>query len=182
MQPVTLVQNWKIDTNHTGINFKVKHLGLATIRGSFGEFEGEVVKSESDSFENASISLTIQTASITTGNDMRDNHLRTSDFLDVFTFPEISFVSNAFTKVSDNLYNLTGELTIKGITREVTLQADFSGTITDMWGNTVSVFLVNGSINRLDFGVTWNEHLDGGIPVIGKDIHFEINVELLPNE
>ncbi|MFP4095754.1 MAG: YceI family protein, partial [Cyclobacteriaceae bacterium] len=157
----------------------IKHLGLAEISGTFKEYEGSM-KLGSDKLDGAEVYLKISTDSIETGNTMRDNHLKTADFLDTSVFPDITFVSTGFTLKSGSLYDLTGNLTIKGNTQPVKLQADFKGLTKDMWGNDVAVFNLKGSIDRTTFGVEWFQLLDGAIPVIGKEIHFDMNVELIP--
>jgi polyisoprenoid-binding protein YceI len=170
---------WKIDTNHTVISFKIKHLGLAEISGTFKEYEGSM-KLQSDHLEGAEVYIKISTDSIETGNTMRDNHLKTAEFLDTATFPEITFVSTGFNQQSDGLYELSGNLTIKGNTQPVSLQADYKGMTKDMWNNEVVVFNLKGEIDRTAFGVDWYQLLDGSIPVIGKEIFFDMNIELVP--
>jgi len=173
-------QAWKLDTNHTVISFRIKHLGLAEISGSFKEYDGSM-KLQSDKLEGAEIYLKITTDSIETGNTMRDNHLKTADFLDTAAFPDMTFVSTGFESTGGNFYNLTGNLTLKGVTKNVGLQAEYKGKTKDMWGNEVVVFNLKGSIDRTEFGVEWFQLLDGSIPVISKEITFDMNIELIPD-
>lgn len=171
---------WKLDTNHTVISFKIKHLGLAEISGSFKEYEGSM-KLQSDKLDGAEIYLKISTESIETGNTMRDNHLKTAEFLDTALFPDITFVSTGFVPSGGNLYDLTGNLTLKGVSKNVSLKAEYRGKTKDMWGNEVVVFNLKGSIDRTEFGVEWFQLLDGNIPVISKEISFDMNIELIPD-
>lgn len=171
---------WKLDTNHTVISFKIKHLGLAEISGSFKEYEGSMTL-QSNKLDGAEIYLKIATDSIETGNTMRDNHLKTAEFLDTATFPDITFVSTDFVPSGGDMYKLTGNLSLKGVTNNVSLKAEYRGQTKDMWGNEVVVFNLKGSIDRTQFGVEWFQMLDGNIPVIGKEIFFDMNIELIPD-
>jgi polyisoprenoid-binding protein YceI len=173
-------QTWKLDTNHTVISFKIKHLGLAEISGSFKEYEGSM-KLQTNKLDGAEVYLKISTDSIETGNTMRDNHLKTTDFLDTAVFPDITFVSTGFIHKAGNQYDLSGNLTIKGVTRNIGLQAAYKGKTKDMWGNEVVVFSLKGSIDRTQFGVEWFQLLEGAVPVIGKEIFFDMNIELIPD-
>jgi len=175
------IKKWKLDTNHTSLGFKIRHLGLAYIRGLFNEYEGEI-SLEGESFENSTIDLTIFTDSINTGNDMRDNHLKTPEFFDVITFPEIKFKSNSVKKNGENNYEIEGELTIRDTTKTVSLQASYPGLTNDMYGNTVAIFQITGEIDRTDFGVAWHHLLDNNVAVVGKKVEFDMNIELIPNE
>lgn len=174
-------KKWKLDTNHTSLGFKVKHLGLAYIRGLFNEYEGEI-SLEEDSFQNSNISLTIFTDSINTGNDMRDNHLKTAEFFDVFAFPEMKFKSSSVKKNGENIYEIEGALTIRDITKTITLQATHPGITNDMYGNTVAIFHITGEIDRTEFGVAWHNLLENGLAVVGKKIEFDMNIELVSEE
>ena len=177
----TTVKKWKLDTYHTSIGFKIGHLGLAYIRGVFNEYEG-TVSLEGDGFENSKISLTIYADSINTGNDMRDNHLKTPEFIDAFSFPEITFESSAVMKTSNDTFDVVGDLTIKGITKTITLKAKHPGLTIDMYGNSVAIFHLTGLINRFDFGIEWNTILENGLMAVSKEIEFDMNIELVPEE
>ncbi len=177
-----LTQNWKIDTNHSLLQFRTKHLGLAWISGSFSEYEGAVTLGPEGTLENGEVKLNIFTDSIQTGNEMRDNHLKTPEFFDAFTYPDISFHSTSITPAGKDLYTLAGQLCIKDHTKEISLEASYKGQTSDMWGNNVIVFQVTGSINRLDYGVTWHHLLDNGIPVLSNEVFFDMTVELIPSE
>ncbi|WP_020526795.1 YceI family protein [Flexithrix dorotheae] len=183
MESKTLVaQNWKLDLNHTDINFKVGHLGIAFISGNFSEFEGKLELVEESSFENARVSFSLSTDSLNTGNDMRDNHLKTPEFFDAFSYPSITFESTAFYKTEGDTYKLIGNLTIRDQCREIELTALYKGGATDLWGNNIVVFHIKGEIDRLDFGIEWNQKLESGIPVVGKTVEFDMNIELVPDQ
>lgn len=178
---VTAIKKWKLDTYHTSIGFKIGHLGMGHIRGLFNEYEGDV-SLNGESFEDSEINLTIFTDSINTGNDMRDNHLKTPEFLDSMSFPEISFKSSSVKKTDNNTFNIVGELTIKDTTKTVTLQAKHPGFTIDMYGNSVAIFHLIGSINRFDFAVEWNTILENGLMAVSKEIEFDMNIELIPDD
>jgi polyisoprenoid-binding protein YceI len=173
-------QLWKLDTNHTVISFKVGHLGLAKISGFFREYVGNM-KLQSDRLDGAEIYLKIAVDSIESGNAMRDNHLKTGEFLDATAFPEITFESTAFIPKEGNYYDLEGDLTIKGITKQVSLQAEYKIKTKDMWGNEVVIFQLTGSIDRTEFGVEWFHLIENNIPVVSKEVFFDMNIELIPN-
>jgi len=166
---------WKLDGAHTTIGFKVKHLMVSSARGNFTQFEGSIVAPD-DTFADAKVEFTAQTASITTNNDMRDGHLKSAEFFDVEKFPTLSFTSKSFTK-KDAGYEIVGDLTMKGVTKEVTLQATTDGIGTGMEGGRVVGFDVTGTINRQDFGLSWNKSLETGGVVVGDTVTLDIHVE-----
>jgi polyisoprenoid-binding protein YceI len=159
---------WVLDPTHSELQFKVKHLMITTVTGSFQDFTAELT-TEDDSFENATSSFTAKVASITTGNTDRDGHLKTGDFFDAEQFPTISFVSTAFTKSGDD-YKLAGDLTIKSVTKPVVLNVEHGGTATDPWGNLKAGFTLNGKINRGDFGLTYNAALETGGVMLSDEV------------
>ena len=164
---------WAIDPTHSEIQFKVKHLMITTVTGSFGEFSGEAT-TEDDDFESASVSFTAQIASITTNNEQRDGHLKSADFFDAETHPMLSFVGKELKNGK-----LTGELSMHGITKEVTLNADFLGIAKDPWGNTKAGFELEGKIKRSDFGLTWNAPTEAGGVLVSDDVRLLANVQLV---
>jgi polyisoprenoid-binding protein YceI len=170
---------WKIDTTHSEIKFKVKHLVISTVTGQFKSFSGEV-NTTGDDFAGASISFEADVNSIDTNNEQRDGHLKSPDFFDAATYPKMSFVSTSFTKKSDSDYELTGNLTLKGITREVKLAATYNGTVKGFGDAVVAVFEIDGKINRQDFGLTWSALTEAGGVVVGDDVRLQIAVELNP--
>jgi polyisoprenoid-binding protein YceI len=166
---------WVLDPMHSEVQFKVKHLVISTVTGSFKTFEGELT-TESDDFEGADVSFSLDVNSIDTNQEMRDGHLKSAEFFDAETFPKISFKSTSFTKDGDD-YKLTGDLTIKDVTKPVTLDVEHGGVAGDFYGNTKAGFEVTGKINRKDFGLVWDGVTEAGSVVLGSDIKLIINVQ-----
>jgi polyisoprenoid-binding protein YceI len=177
MNAVQTQTKWGIDATHTEVLFKVKHLVIATVTGSFKKFSGEVV-SESDDFDNASASFTIEVDSIDTNQVDRDGHLKSEDFFAAAQYPTINFTNGVLKKVSGNEYKLTGDLTIRSTTKQVELDVEFGGTVVDPWGNTKAGFEIVGKINRKDFGLSWNAVTEAGGLVVSDDVKLILNVEL----
>ena len=159
-----------IDASHSEVGFKVKHLMISTVKGSFttvmGTAEGEL--------DNLNISVTIDPTSINTNDEGRDEHLKSSDFFQVKNFPSIDFVAN---NVNVNNGAITGELTIKGVTKEVTLALDYNGKGVDPWGNVKHGFEISGKINRNDFGLTWNAALEAGGVLVSEEVALTIDIQ-----
>jgi polyisoprenoid-binding protein YceI len=169
---------WGIDPMHSEIGFKVKHLMFTNVRGSFKEYEANIVTT-GDDFMTAEIDFWLNPASITTGDEKRDGHLKSGDFFDVENFKEINFVGNTYEKVdNDGSYNLYGDLTIKGIKKQVKLQVEFGGVIKDPWGNEKAVFNINGKINRKDWGLNWNAALETGGVLVSEDVWINCEIQL----
>jgi polyisoprenoid-binding protein YceI len=169
---------WSIDPLHSEVLFKVKHLVISTVTGSFKTFSGTIT-SEDDSFENAKIQFNIDVKSIYTNQEQRDAHLRNADFFEADTYPEIKFQSTSFKKVDDENYKLTGDLTMKGVTKPVELNAEFGGSEKDQHGNTKYGFEVTGKINRKEFGMTYNALTEAGGLALGEDIKLIANVQVV---
>ena len=159
---------WALDPTHSELQFKVKHLMITTVTGSIKTLSA-TLESESDDFQNAKVDFEGAIDSIDTGNTDRDNHLKSADFFDAEKFPAITFSSTAFTGSGED-YKLTGDLTVKGITKPVTLNVEFGGIATDPWGNTKAGFTINGKINRNDFGLTWNAVLETGGVMVSEEV------------
>jgi len=169
---------WIIDPFHSEIAFKVKHLMITNVRGQFKEFEASIYTIEND-FMTADIDFWINPASVDTGNADRDNHLKGPAFFDVDQFKEISFTGNTYEKVdNDGSYEMWGELTIKGITKQIKLQVEFGGVVTDPWGDEKAGFSINGKINRKDWGLVWNAAVDGGGLLLSDEAWISCEVEL----
>lgn len=168
---------WTIDPMHSEVLFKVKHLVISTVTGSFKKFGGLVVSNGND-FENAEIKFTMDVKSIDTNQPQRDEHLRASDFFDADTYPEISFQSLKFTKVKGDVYKLLGNLTMKGVTKPVELDVEYGGSEKDNYGNTKHGFEVTGRINRKEFGITYNALTETGGLALGEDIKLIANVQV----
>lgn len=174
----TVRTKWNIDSTHSEILFKVKHLMITNVKGEFRKFNAEV-ESENDDFTNASVKLTIDSSSVFTNNEDRDNHLRSADFFDAANYPEITFESTSFTKIDDDNYRLTGILTMKGISKEVTLNAEFGGVNRDPWGNEKAGFSLTGSFNRKDWGLNWNAALETGGVLVSDEVKMTAEVQFV---
>jgi polyisoprenoid-binding protein YceI len=168
---------WAIDTTHSEVQFKVKHLVIATVTGTFKKFQGEVL-SETDDFNGAEITFTIDAASLDTNQPDRDAHLKSEDFFAAERFPNITF-NGTLDKTSGNNYKLIGDLTVRDVTKALTLDAEFGGIAKDPWGNIKAGFEINGKVNRKDFGLTWSALTEAGGMVVGDDVKLHINVELV---
>lgn len=173
----TTATTWAIDTLHSEISFKVKHLVITTVTGKFKTFSGKVV-SENDDFTNAQIEFSADVNSIDTGAEARDGHLKSPDFFDAAGFPEIAFKSSSFTKEGDS-YVLTGDLTIRGVTKSVTLDVDYLGTSKDpFYGKTKAGFEINGKILRKDFGLQWDVLTETGGAVVSNEVKLHMNIQV----
>ncbi|WDF57002.1 YceI family protein [Mucilaginibacter sp. KACC 22063] len=166
---------WVLDPMHSEVQFKIKHLVISTVTGSFNKFEG-TAETEGDEFENANIEFTLDVDSIDTNQEQRDQHLKAADFFDAEQYPKITFKSTSFTK-SGSDFKLTGDLTIKDVTKSVTLDVEHGGTATDFYGNHKAGFEVAGKINRKEFGLTWHGVTEAGSIVLGDDIKLDISVQ-----
>ncbi|RTL56281.1 MAG: polyisoprenoid-binding protein [Sphingobacteriales bacterium] len=166
---------WTIDPTHSQVQFKVKHLMITTVTGSFNEFES-TVETSSDDFADAQVSFTAKTASVNTGNEQRDGHLQGDDFFNAEKYPELKFNSTRITKKDDENLELEGDLTIRDITKKVKLAVEFGGVMTDPWGNVKAGFTVTGKISRKEFGLSWNAVTEAGGVVVSDDvkIHSEL--------
>lgn len=168
---------WVVDKAHSKIGFAVTHLLISEVEGYFKDFDLKVVTDRED-FVDAKIEFTAKTASIFTDNEKRDAHLRSDDFFNSEKFPEMKFVSKSFKKVGKNKYKLTGDLTIRDVTKPITLDVLYNGTVKDPWGNTKAGFNVTGQLNRFDYGLKWNALTELGGAVVDKIVKLRIHVEL----
>ena len=169
---------WAVDPTHSKIGFKVKHLMISNVLGSFREFEGEVTTVGND-FSKSVISFSLNTASIDTEIADRDGHLKSGDFFDAENFPKISFEGSGLTDLGDDMFELTGNLTIKGVTLPTTLAVEFGGINSDPWGNVKAGFSVAGKIKRKDWGLTWNAALETGGVLVGEEFKIDCDIQLL---
>ncbi|NND01680.1 MAG: YceI family protein [Acidimicrobiia bacterium] len=176
MSTVTLPEAgaWVIDPTHTTVAFSARHLMAAKVRGSFRTFSGEIDVNEDH--QASAVSVTIDAASIDTGVEDRDDHLRSPDFLDVENFPTINFKSTAV-RQSDDGFEIEGDLTIRGTSKPVTLSTEYFGVIADPWGNEKALFSANTDIDREEFGLTWNAPLEAGGWLVGKKVNIEIEIQ-----
>ena len=165
---------WAADATHSKIGFSVKHMGIATVRGEFQEFESTLELPEDLSAAKAS--ATIKAASVNTNEGQRDDHLRSPDFFDAATFPELAFESTAIEPLDDETFRITGSLSIHGVTREVVLHADVQGTDTDPWGNERVGLEITGQISRGDFGMTFNQALGSGNMLVSDKVKLSLDV------
>jgi polyisoprenoid-binding protein YceI len=172
------MKKWTIDAAHSEIGFSVKHMMISKVKGSFTSFDAEVEANEED-LNGALIDFKIDVASINTNNKDRDNHLRSADFFDAESHPHITFKANDIVKKDDE-YELTGDLTIKGITRPATFEVEYGGKGTNPWGVEVVAFSAEGKVNRKDFGLTWNQALETGGVMVGEDIKISLELEANP--
>ncbi|WP_051052767.1 YceI family protein [Fulvivirga imtechensis] len=168
---------WIIDPTHSSVQFEVSHLTVSSVGGLFTAYTGTLISKKND-FEDAKVNATIETASITTNNLERDKHLKDEDFFHVEKFPEIKFKSTSFKKVGENKYRVTGDLTIRDITKPVTLETDFGG-IVSISDKKKAGFTARGSINRFDYGLKWSDALDNGGLIVGEKVDIVIKMELV---
>lgn len=170
---------WGIDPTHSEIGFKVKHLMITNVTGVFKEFDASIYTTGED-FMTSEIDFWLNPASVETGVGDRDAHLKSADFFDTENYKEIQFVGNTYEKVdNDGSYELYGELTIKGVTRQIKLDVEFGGVMKDPWGNEKAGFTINGKINRKDFGLTWNSALETGGVLVGEDVRISCELQLV---
>ncbi|PBI91509.1 hypothetical protein BSF41_11080 [Flavobacterium sp. ACN2] len=166
---------WSIDPTHSEIGFKVKHMMFTNVSGKFGTYDASAI-TEGESFDNADFSFSADIASVDTANADRDGHLRSGDFFDAENHPKLTFKSSAFKKINDGEYELTGDLDIKGVSKTVKFPVEFSGIMTDPWGNTKVGLSIEGKINRKDWGLNWNSALETGGVLVGEEV--KLNIEL----
>jgi polyisoprenoid-binding protein YceI len=173
---IATTTKWGIDPTHTEVQFKVKHLVIATVTGFFKKFSG-TVESETDDFDGAQVDFSIEVDSIDTNQPGRDTHLKSADFFAAAEYPTLDF-TGTLRKLNGNDYSLGGDLTIRGISKPVTLAVELGGTTIDPWGNTKAGFEINGKINRKDFGLNWNALTEAGGMVVSEEVKIHINAEL----
>jgi polyisoprenoid-binding protein YceI len=169
---------WVFDPTHSEITFKVKHLMITNVKGEFRNFVAQL-SSKGEDFDNASASATIDVGSIFTNNEDRDGHLKSADFFDIVNHKEIKFESTSFKKFDLENGQLKGNLTIKGVTKEVSLEVEFGGISKDPWGNLKAGFSLSGKINRNDFGLTWNAALETGGVLVSEDVKIAAEIQFL---
>jgi len=171
-------KKWSIDPAHSEIQFKVKHLVISTVTGSFGEFNGDATTPE-DTFEGGEISVTIKAASITTNNDQRDGHLKSPDFFDAGAYPEITIKTTSVKQVDGDEYAIAAELTMKGVTKTIEFKGEYGGQATDGYGNQKVGLEVTGKLNRRDFGLNWNAVLEGGGLTVSEEVKLIANLQFI---
>lgn len=169
---------WAIDPTHSEIGFKVKHMMFTNVSGKFGTYDA-TIETDADNFENASMEFSADINSIDTNNADRDNHLKSADFFDADNHPKLTFKASSFSKIDGHNYELTGDLSIKGITKNVKFPVEFSGLMKDPWGNTKAGLNIEGKINRKDWGLNWNSALETGGVLVGEEVKLSIELQLI---
>ncbi len=168
---------WALDKSHSNVQFSVSHLVISEVTGQFKSFDGDIEASKED-FSDAKINFLIDVASISTENEKRDVHLKSDDFFNAEKFPKITFKGKSLKKVSGKNYKLVGDLTMRDVTKEVTLDVVYNGTIKDPWGNIKAGFKITGELNRFDFNLKWNTLMEAGGAVVGKTVYITVNLQL----
>ena len=168
---------WVLDPTHSEVTFKVKHLMFTNVSGNFTKFEA-TAESDDENFDNASFSFSADVDSVNTNNADRDGHLKSADFFDAAQFPTITFKSTSVAKDGGDL-KVTGDLTVHGVTKSVTLDTEFGGIQKDPWGNIKSGFSVTGKINRKDFGLSWNAALETGGVMLGEEVKLALELQFV---
>jgi polyisoprenoid-binding protein YceI len=167
---------WHIDPVHSEIQFRAKHMVVSTVTGHFDKFDA-TAETEGDSPENAKITFSADTASINTGTSQRDDHLRSDDFFNAEKYPKLTFKSTSFKRVKDDMYKLTGDLTIRDVTKSIDLDVEYGGEIKDPYGNQRSGFTVTGKVSRKEFGLKYNAFIESGGAVVSDEIKINCHVE-----
>lgn len=169
---------WQIDYSHSHIYFTARHMMISKVRGRFSQWEGSVNFDEQNP-ENTTVDVTVDMASIHTRDDQRDGHLRSPDFFNVDEFPQMTFKSKRVVMENDNEGKLYGDLTIRGVTKEIALDVEYAGQAKSPWGTVGAGFSAKGSLNRKDWGLTWNQTLETGGVLVGEKVEIEIELELV---
>ena len=170
--------NWAIDAPHSELHFRVKHMMISHVTGSFTKFEGTVT-TEEDDFSTAKINFSADIDSVNTSNEHRDGHLKTAEFFDATNHPKITFESTSMEKISDEDYKLHGNLSLHGATQPIVLDVTYGGTVKDPWGFTRAGFSINGKVNRKDYGLEYNAILEAGGVALGEEVKINANVEIV---
>ena len=171
----TKTTTWTLDATHSSVELAVKHMMFTTVRGRFKDVKGTIVVDEANP-ANSTVNVEIAAATLDTGVGDRDAHLRSADFLDVATYPELTFRSKRIEKAGDR-YRAVGDLALHGVTREVVLDAEFAGTGKDPWGNQRAGFSAKASLDRREFGLVWNAALETGGVLVGEKVEISIELE-----
>ena len=172
-------RTWAIDPMHSEVQFKIKHLMITNVTGSFNIFQASVT-TEDENFSTAKVSFTADVNSINTGNEQRDGHLKAPDFFDAATYPQIKFVATKSQSVdNDGSYELYGDLTMHGVTKNIKVSVEFGGVVKDLYGNTKAGFTINGKISRKDFGLTWNAATEAGGVVLSDEVKIMAEIQLI---
>lgn len=175
-------KKWVVDPTHSEVQFKVEHLMITNVSGSFGLFTVDAI-TDDDDFSKATVSFSTTVNSINTGNQQRDTHLRSADFFDEASYPLIKFDATRFESIDDGgSYDLYGNLSIKGTSKEVKLSVEFGGVVKDVYGNTKAGFTINGKFNPKDFGLTWSAVTDAGGVVVSDEVKINCEIQLIEQQ
>jgi len=177
LSAASFAQGWTLDKAHSSVNFAVTHMVVSEVDGSFKDFSADI-KAEKEDFSDLSTTVTLQTKSVNTDNENRDNHLRGADFFDADKFPTIVFKSTGIKKIADKKYELEGDLTMHGVTKKVKWELKYNGTVKDGKGTSHAGFKATTTINRKDYGVSWNKTLDNGGLTVSDDVTLTVNIEI----
>lgn len=172
------MSTWTLDKAHSEIKFKARHLMITTVTGQFTEYDA-TVEAAGDDFTGAAISFTAKTASINTGMAQRDDHLRSDDFFNSEAYPDLTFKASGMTKTGDNTYTVAGEMTIRDVTRPLTLNVELTGVVQDPWGQTKAGFTFTSKLNRKDFGLKFHVVNEAGNLLVSDEIKLEGEIQLL---
>lgn len=172
---------WGFDKSHSSVQFDIDHMVISEVSGSFKEFDG-MVKATKEDFSDAQIEFTIQVKSVNTDNADRDKHLRSPDFFDAEKYETIKFKSTSLKKVGEGVYKMTGNITMHGVTKKITLDVSYGGTIKDPYGNMRAGFKIMGTLNRTDFGLVYNSTMETGGLLIGEEVSIVCKVELIKKQ
>ncbi|WP_223595537.1 YceI family protein [Neobacillus bataviensis] len=167
---------WALDAAHSSVDFSVRHMMIANVKGSFNSFNATIEADPTD-LTTASIEFAIETSSVDTRNQDRDGHLVSADFFDAPNHPNMTFKATNIEKTDDGEYNVTGDLTLRGVTKQETFAVTFEGTGKDPWGNEKAGFSATGSINRSDYGLVWNAALETGGVLVGDKVKINLQIQ-----
>lgn len=169
---------WTVDKSHSKVGFSVSHLVITDVDGFFKDYEAQI-SSNGDDFSTANVELKVNTSSIFTDNEKRDDHLRSDDFFNSEKYPQMIFKGKSMKKVGDKKYKLIGDFTIRDVTKQVELDVKFNGIVKDPWGNTKAGFKITGEIDRFDYNLKWDKAIEAGSLVVGKDVELVIDLQLV---
>jgi len=173
-----MATNWTIDNLHSEITFKVRHMMISNVSGSFGKFTASA-QSEGEDFSNPTFSFSAEIDSINTGVADRDAHLKSADFFDAANHPQLTFTSSSVEKVSEEELKINGEMSIRGISKNIQLTAEFAGIAVDPYGQTKTGLTIRGKIKRSEFGLVWSAVTEAGSIVVGDDVHLTCEVQFV---
>jgi len=172
--------SWKVDPSHSNVRFTVKHLGISNVSGTFRSFSGAIAQTDkAKGFDGATIDVAIETKSINTDNDNRDNHLRSADFFEAEKYPSITFKNAVLKKGKNNTYSVTGDLTVKDITKKVTFEVALLGEMPGFDGKMRTAFTGSTTVNRFDYNLKWANALSNNTLVVGADVKVDLDIQLV---